>query len=128
MCALTGNVPAQCRAPHQMRCVARGLDRVARLEQFLVAVGKVLPHHLHPEPQDEALEKKVYDMTYEKVYAIAKAGSSKHERSEAFGNIKDEVLESFSEEELEEVGDLVKKLKAKDLLNGAMETKFWNMN
>jgi len=57
--------------------------------------------------ENEDLEKKVHDMSYDKVYAVAKAGSSKQERTAAFANIKDEVKATFSEEELEEYGGLV---------------------
>lgn len=57
--------------------------------------------------ENEDLAKKVHDMTYDKVYAVAKAGSSKQERTAAFAAIKDEVKASFSEEELEEYGGLV---------------------
>ncbi|TXD83373.1 polyribonucleotide nucleotidyltransferase [Subsaximicrobium wynnwilliamsii] len=58
-------------------------------------------------PANEDLAKQVHDMAYDKVYAVAKAGSSKKERTEAFANIKEEVKASFSEEELEAHGDLV---------------------
>ena len=57
--------------------------------------------------ENEDLEKKVYDMAYDKVYAVAKAGSSKQERTAAFSNIKDEVKASFSEEEVLEYGGLI---------------------
>ena len=57
--------------------------------------------------ENEDLAKKVHDMAYDKVYAVAKAGSSKQERTAAFATIKDEVKASFSEEELEEYGGLV---------------------
>ncbi len=57
--------------------------------------------------EDADLEKKVHDMAYDKVYAVAKAGSSKHERGAAFSEIKEEIKATFSEEELEEFGDLV---------------------
>ena len=46
--------------------------------------------------------KKVNDFTYKKCYDVAKKGLSKVERGEAFGAIKDELMESFTEEELEE--------------------------
>jgi polyribonucleotide nucleotidyltransferase len=46
-------------------------------------------------------------MAYDKVYAVAKAGSTKQERTMAFAAIKDEVKASFSEEELEEHGGIV---------------------
>ncbi|MGO3812308.1 polyribonucleotide nucleotidyltransferase [Mesonia sp.] len=57
--------------------------------------------------ENEDLAKKVHDMAYDKVYAVAKAGSSKQERTIAFATIKVEVKASFSEEELEEYGGLV---------------------
>ncbi|WP_415375651.1 polyribonucleotide nucleotidyltransferase [Patiriisocius sp. Uisw_017] len=59
------------------------------------------------EPDNEDLVKKVHDMAYDKVYAIAKAGSTKQERTAAFAAIKDEVKASFSEEEQEEYGGLI---------------------
>ncbi len=57
--------------------------------------------------EDEELEKKIRDLAYDKVYAVAKAGSAKHERSEAFSAIKDEIKATYSEEELEEKGHLI---------------------
>ncbi|MDT0293315.1 polyribonucleotide nucleotidyltransferase [Mesonia ostreae] len=57
--------------------------------------------------ENEELAKQVHDMAYDKVYAVAKAGSSKQERTAAFATIKEEVKASFSEEELEEHGGLV---------------------
>ena len=48
-------------------------------------------------------------MAYDKVYAIAKAGSAKHERSAAFSEIKEDIKATFSEEELADYGDLVSK-------------------
>jgi polyribonucleotide nucleotidyltransferase len=41
------------------------------------------------------------------IYAVAKAGSAKHERSAAFAEIKEEVKALFTEEELAENGDLI---------------------
>jgi len=71
------------------------------------AVGRKEVREYEGESTEADLEKKVHDMAYDKVYAVAKAGSSKHERTEAFANIKEEVKASFSEEELEEQGDLI---------------------
>ena len=52
------------------------------------------------EENDEDLEKKVWDETYDKVYAVAqKAMADKQERSEAFAAVKDEFLEQFTEED-----------------------------
>ena len=71
------------------------------------AFGKKTVREYEPERTDEDLEKKVYDMAYDKVYAIAKAGSAKHERSAAFQQIKEDIKATFSEEELEDYGGLV---------------------
>jgi len=73
------------------------------------AFGKKEVREYPAERADEDLEKKVYDMAYDKVYAIAKAGSAKQERSAAFSEIKEEIKATFSEEELEDFGDLVSK-------------------
>ncbi len=71
------------------------------------AFGKKEVREYTPEREDEALAAKIHDMAYDKVYAIAKAGSAKHERSAAFNVIKEEIKASFSEEELADFGDLV---------------------
>nr|WP_299338423.1 polyribonucleotide nucleotidyltransferase [Allomuricauda sp.] len=73
------------------------------------AVGKKEVREYEPEVEDEELQKKIHGMAYDKVYAIAKEGSSKKERGEAFFNIKEEIKETFSEEELEEIGGLISK-------------------
>lgn len=77
------------------------------------AFGKKEVREYEGEGEDEELAKKVHDMAYDKVYAVAKAGSSKKERGLAFSEIKEEIMASFSEEELEEIGDLVSKYYAK---------------
>ncbi len=73
------------------------------------AFGKKEVREYEPEREDEDLAKKVHDLAYDKVYAVAKAGSAKHERSAAFDEIKEEIKATFSEEELEDFGDLVTK-------------------
>lgn len=73
------------------------------------AFGKKEVREYEAEREDEELAKKIHDMAYDKVYAIAKAGSSKHERSAAFDAIKEEIKATFSEEELADIGDLVSK-------------------
>ena len=73
------------------------------------AFGKKEVREYEPERADEDLAQKVHDMAYDKVYAVAKAGSAKHERSAAFSEIKDEIVDSFTEEEQEEYGGLISK-------------------
>ncbi len=77
------------------------------------AFGKKEVREYDPEREDEDLAKKIHDMAYDKVYAVAKAGSSKKERGLAFSEIKEEIVATFSEEELEDFGDLVSKYYAK---------------
>ena len=81
----------------------------AAQEKLAKAFGKKEVREYEPEREDEALAKKVHDMAYDKVYAVAKAGSAKHERSASFSEIKEEIKASFSEEEQEEFGGLISK-------------------
>ena len=55
------------------------------------AFGKKEVREYEPEREDEDLAQKIHDMAYDKVYAVAKAGSAKHERSAAFSEIKEEI-------------------------------------
>lgn len=73
------------------------------------AFGKKEIREYEPEREDGDLAKKIHEMAYDKVYAIAKAGSAKQERSAAFEAIKEEITATFSEEELADFGDLVSK-------------------
>ncbi|MBT8375527.1 MAG: polyribonucleotide nucleotidyltransferase [Bacteroidia bacterium] len=77
------------------------------------AFGKKEVREYEPEREDDDLAKKIHDMAYDKVYAVAKAGSAKHERSAAFAEIKEDIKASFSEEELEDIGGLISKYYAK---------------
>ncbi|WP_242155419.1 polyribonucleotide nucleotidyltransferase [Aestuariivivens sediminis] len=77
------------------------------------AYGKKDIREYESEEEDEALAKKIHDMAYNKVYAVAKAGSSKQERSAAFTEIKEEITATFTEEEQEELGDLISKYYSK---------------
>lgn len=71
------------------------------------AVGKKPTREYEPERKDEELRKRIYDLAYDKVYAVAQSASAKHERSAAFAAIKEEVIASFTEEELEDYGSMV---------------------
>ncbi|WP_273272915.1 polyribonucleotide nucleotidyltransferase [Maribacter polysiphoniae] len=73
------------------------------------AFGKKEVREYEAEREDGELAKKIHDLAYDKVYAIAKAGSSKHERSASFAAIKEEITASFSEEEIADFGDLISK-------------------
>ena len=58
--------------------------------------------------EDEDLLSKIHKNCYSKCYEIARQGLGKKDRSEQFSKIKNELLESFSEEELEVNGSLIK--------------------
>lgn len=67
----------------------------------------------YPKPEtDTALEEKVIAFAKEKVYEVARGRYSKHERSEKFATIKDELMEHLKAglPEGEELPDLTKKL------------------
>lgn len=67
--------------------------------------------------QDEALREKVYAFAKQKVYDVAKGGFSKHERSDRFDTIKEELVEYVKKDlnlaEGESLPDLTKKLTSK---------------
>ena len=60
------------------------------------------------ETHDEDLRKEVWDYAYQRYYDIAKTPSAKEERAEKFSGVIDEFLERYTEEELEEKGNLAK--------------------
>ena len=59
--------------------------------------------------KDEEIKKKVYDFATSKVDAIARMGSAKHERSDAFSALKKEIIEHLGTD----ITDLQKKLAGK---------------
>ena len=58
--------------------------------------------------ENEDLLSKIHKDCYDKCYVVAKKGLGKKERSEQFSKIREELLESFSDEELEENESLIK--------------------
>ncbi|MEE9362911.1 MAG: polyribonucleotide nucleotidyltransferase [Cellulophaga sp.] len=77
------------------------------------AFGKKEVREYDEERKDEELASRIHEMAYDKVYAVAKAGSSKKERSAAFSEIKEEIKASFSEEEVADYGSLISKYYSK---------------
>jgi polyribonucleotide nucleotidyltransferase len=76
-------------------------------QRLVDQVGKKETREFEEAAKDEALYQKIHELAYDKIYAVAKAGSSKKERGAAFSEIKEEVKTSFSEEELEENAKLI---------------------
>ena len=58
--------------------------------------------------ENEDLLSKIHKDCYDKCYGVAKQGLGKKERSEQFSKIREELLESYSDEELEENESLIK--------------------
>ncbi|MEM1001161.1 MAG: polyribonucleotide nucleotidyltransferase [Bacteroidota bacterium] len=77
------------------------------------AFGKKETREYEPQVEDEELSAKIHEMVYDKTYEVARQGSSKQERGQAFSEIKESVFESFSEEEQDELGKLIHKYVAK---------------
>ena len=72
-------------------------------------VGKKETREYEKAVENEDLLKKINDDCYSKCYDIAKKGLSKKERFEQFSELREQLLESFNEEDLEENENLIKK-------------------
>ena len=83
--------------------------QIAAQERLQAAVGKKEVRTYEQERSDDTILAKVKELSYDKYFAIAKEGSAKHERSEKFAAVKDEVKALFTDEELLENGDLISK-------------------
>ena len=66
------------------------------------AVGKTVKRSYCHEENDEELRQAIQEFCYDRCYAIAKSGSAKHERSDAFEALKEEFYATLPEEEQEE--------------------------
>lgn len=84
-------------------------DQIKAQVALAEAVGKKEVRTYEEEDHDEALEKEIHTATYQQYYNIAKKGLSKAERSEQFSEVKEASKASFSEEDLEEKGELISK-------------------
>ncbi len=72
------------------------------------AFGRKPTREYAPAKSDDSISQRVREIAYQKVYDIAKGGHGKKERSESFSAVREEVLASFSDEELEENTGLIK--------------------
>lgn len=83
--------------------------QIAAQERLKAIAGKNIVRSYDEERSDETVYEKVRQASYDKIYAVASAGTGKQERTEKFAEIKEEVKAAFTEEELAENGDLVGK-------------------
>jgi len=72
----------------------------------MVEKAKEKREYCHEE-NDEELKEKIWAETYNKVYEVAIKGTAKHERHEAFDQIKQEFIDSIPEEEAEEKAEMI---------------------
>lgn len=83
--------------------------QIVAINELRAKIGKGIREYSH-ETHDEELRAAVTSATYDKVYAVAKAGNpNKDERKKAFKAILEEYTATFSEEELAEKLPLIKK-------------------
>jgi polyribonucleotide nucleotidyltransferase len=68
--------------------------------ELMEAVGSTVKRAYSHETNDEALRADIHTKLYDKVYAVAKSGQPKQDRSDAFQAIVDEYTAQFAEEEL----------------------------
>ncbi|HNE79598.1 MAG TPA: polyribonucleotide nucleotidyltransferase, partial [Flavobacteriales bacterium] len=69
------------------------------LNELAAAVPKSSPKRTYNhEEKDEALEKAIYNATFQKYYDIASVASAKEVRSEAFAKVKEEFVATLPEE------------------------------
>lgn len=79
----------------------------AAQRRLVEAVGKKETREYEGDTNDEALEQQIKEAAYQKCYEIAKEDTHKQERMDKFAAVKQEILDSFSEEEQEEKGSLI---------------------
>ena len=82
-------------------------NQIQAQTELVNEVGKKETREYDSGLDDEDLLKNIHDKFYKDCYEIAKKGLSKKERSKNFSAIKEKLLESFSEEEIEEKGNLI---------------------
>ncbi|RLD26617.1 MAG: polyribonucleotide nucleotidyltransferase, partial [Bacteroidetes bacterium] len=87
--------------------------QIAAQVRLAEAVGKKEVREYDTAEEDEDLAEKIHEAAYDRCYAIAKQGLSKQERSLAFSEVKEEVNAIFTEDEQEELADLISKYYSK---------------
>jgi len=83
--------------------------QVAAQVELAKMVGAETKRAFDHEPSNEELRKAIFDATYDKVYAVAKSGSTKQERTEKFAAIGEEFFATLGEEIDEDTAFLAKK-------------------
>jgi len=84
-------------------------EQCAAQIRLVEQIGRKETRSYEQAVENDELLQKIYSAAYDKCYDIAKQGSTKQERGEAFSAVKDEVKAMFTEEEQEEYGALISK-------------------
>ena len=86
------------------------IKKQCELQRKLVEkVGKKETREYEVAEENEEIHNQIHEACYQKCYDVAKQGLGKKERSAAFSEIKDELMATYSEEELEEKGHFISK-------------------
>ncbi len=83
-------------------------NQIEAQNELVNEIGKKDTRDYDSGLEDDDLLKIIHDKCYTDCYEIAKKGLSKKDRSQEFSMIKEKLFDSFSEEEIEEKGALVK--------------------
>lgn len=76
--------------------------QVAAQLELANLVGSTVKREFSHEPTNETLRAEIFSATYDKIYEVAKSGSTKHERSEKFAAIGEEFFSKFDEDTLDD--------------------------
>ena len=83
-------------------------NQIEAQNELVNEIGKKDTRDYDSGLEDDDLLKIIHDKCYADCYKIAKKGLSKKDRSLEFSMIKEKLFDSFSEEEIEEKGALIK--------------------
>ena len=83
-------------------------NQIKAQNELVNEIGKKDTRDYDSGLEDDDLLKIIHDKCYSDCYEIAKKGLSKKDRSLEFSMIKEKLFDSFSEEEIEEKGALIK--------------------
>ena len=83
-------------------------NQIEAQNELVNEIGKKDTRDYDSGLEDDDLLKNIHDKCYVDCYEIAKKGLSKKDRSQEFSIIKEKLYDSFSEEEIEEKGALIK--------------------
>ncbi|GAA4432689.1 polyribonucleotide nucleotidyltransferase [Ravibacter arvi] len=67
------------------------------LKEFEAACGKTEKRSYEGDPQNEELNDRIRAFAYDRIYAVAQAGTAKHERRDQISAIKEELVASLTE-------------------------------